>query len=77
VVTGGVAKSLAPLEADLVRRSAAYALGPALAQTRIAIVPSDKRKTVRGGAALVLYELARREHLAATHFDVPRPGREA
>jgi glucokinase len=77
VVTGGVAKSLAPLEADIVRRSAAYALGPALAQTRIAIVPSDKRKTVRGGAALVLYELARREHLAATHFDVPRPGREA
>jgi glucokinase len=61
VVTGGVANSLARLEADIVRRTATYALGPALAQTQIAIVPSDKRETVRGGAALVLYELARRE----------------
>jgi glucokinase len=66
VVTGGVAKSLAPLEKDIVMRTAGYALGPALEQTRIAIVASDKRKTVRGGAALVLYELARREHLVAT-----------
>jgi predicted NBD/HSP70 family sugar kinase len=65
VVTGGVAKSLALLETDIVRRIAAYALGPALEETRIAIVPSDKRKTVRGGAALVLYELARRDHLVA------------
>jgi glucokinase len=61
VVTGSVAKSLAPLEADIIRRTAAYALGPAFEQTRIAIAPSDKRKTVRGGAALVLYELGRRE----------------
>jgi len=61
VVTGGVANSLALLEADIVRRTATYALRPALTQTQIAIVPSDKRETVRGGAALVLYELARRE----------------
>jgi glucokinase len=61
VVTGGVTTSLVRLEADIVRRTATYALRPALAQTQIAIVPSDKRETVRGGAALVLYELARRE----------------
>jgi glucokinase len=76
VVTGGVATSLAPLQADIVRRAAAYALGPALEETRIAIMPSDKRETVRGGAALVLYELARREHLVATRSD-PRGSRES
>jgi predicted NBD/HSP70 family sugar kinase len=70
VVTGGVAKSLAPLETDIVRRTSAYALGPVLEQTRIAIVPSDKRETVRGGAALVLYELSRREQLVATRSDL-------
>jgi glucokinase len=70
VVTGGVAKSLAPLEADIIRRIAAYALGPSLEEARIAIVPADKRKTVRGGAALVLYELARREHLVAMRSDL-------
>ena len=48
VVTGGVAKSLAPLETDIVRRIAAYALAPALEETRIAIVPSDKRKDRAG-----------------------------
>jgi glucokinase len=66
VVSGGVANSLARLEADVVRRAAAYALNPALEQTRISIVPSDKRVTVRGGAALVLYELARRERPVAS-----------
>jgi glucokinase len=70
VVTGGVAKSLALLETDIVRRTASYALGPALEETRIAFVPSDKRKTVRGGAALVLYELARREHLVPARSDL-------
>jgi glucokinase len=69
VVTGGVAKSLAPLETDIVRRIGSYALWPALAETRIAIAPSDKRTTVRGGAALVLYELARRERLAVLRSD--------
>jgi predicted NBD/HSP70 family sugar kinase len=70
VVTGGVAKSLAPLQTDILRRTASYALEPVLAETRIAIVPSDKRETVRGGAALVLYELSRREQLVATGSDL-------
>ena len=70
VVTGGVAGSLATLETDIVRRIGSYALRPALAETRIAVVPSDKRTTVRGGAALVLYELARRERLVATRSDL-------
>jgi glucokinase len=77
VVTGGVAESLAPLEADIVRRIAAYALGPALEQTRIAIMPSNKRKTVLGGAALVLYELRRRDRLGAIRPDPLRSAREA
>ena len=77
VVTGGVAQSLAPLEADIVRRVAAHALGPALEQARIAIVPSDKRKTVRGGAALVLYELRRRDRLGAMRSDPLHSAREA
>jgi glucokinase len=76
VVTGGVANSLASREADVVRRTATYALRPALAQTQIAIVPSDKRETVRGGAALVLYELARRER-ASTSLVAGRSSEEA
>lgn len=60
VVTGGVAESLVPLRADLLRRTAAYAFAQPLAGTRIQIVPSDKRDTVRGGAALFAYERARR-----------------
>lgn len=59
VVTGGVARSLVPLEEDLRRRVGAYALEPALVSTRIHVVGGDKRQTVRGGAALVLYELER------------------
>jgi predicted NBD/HSP70 family sugar kinase len=60
VVTGGVAPSLAPLVADVVHRAGKYALGPPLANTRIRIAATEKRLTVRGGAALVLHELARR-----------------
>jgi len=60
VVTGGVAESLVPLRADLVRRAATYAFAHPLGSTRIEITPSDKRDTVRGGAALVAYERARR-----------------
>jgi len=60
VITGGVAESLVPLHADLVRRAAAYAFSHPLGSTRIEITPSDKRDTVRGGAALVAYERARR-----------------
>jgi glucokinase len=59
VVTGGVARSLVALQEDLRRRAGAYALPPALASTRICVVPGDKRQTARGGAALVRYELDR------------------
>jgi glucokinase len=57
VVTGGVAASLAPLETRILRAAAEYALHQALARTRITIVPGDKRTTMRGAAALVLYEM--------------------
>jgi glucokinase len=59
VVTGGVAGSLQPLEAELRTCVARHALPRALATTRLEIVPGDKRGTVAGGAALVLYELDR------------------
>jgi glucokinase len=59
VVTGGVARSLVALAEDLRRRAGAYAMPPALASTRICVVPGDKRQTARGGAALVRYELER------------------
>lgn len=59
VVTGGVARSLAPMQEDLRRRAGAYTLEPALAGTRLHVVAGEKRETVRGGAALVRYELER------------------
>lgn len=59
VVTGGVARSLVALEEDLRRRAGAYAIGSALAGTRIHVVPGDKRQTARGGAALVRYAVER------------------
>ncbi|MET0852842.1 MAG: ROK family protein [Candidatus Rokuibacteriota bacterium] len=60
IVTGGVVSSLLPLEDEILRRTRQYALADALASTRIHLVPGDKTRTVRGGAALVLYERARR-----------------
>ena len=56
VVTGGVAASFAPLETKVLAAAAEYALKRALAATRVRIVPGDKRLTMRGAAALVLYE---------------------
>lgn len=61
VITGGVAASLMPLEREIIRRASRYALPPALAATRVHIVTGGKDETVRGGAALVLYELRRRQ----------------
>jgi glucokinase len=61
VVTGGVVESLLPLQEDILRRAGRYALPQALADARIHFVRADKRRTVVGGAALVLYELARRD----------------
>jgi predicted NBD/HSP70 family sugar kinase len=60
VVTGGVAGSLVPLEKRIMDATAGHAFARALAATRIVIVPGDKRLTVRGAAALVLYEEERR-----------------
>jgi glucokinase len=56
VITGGVAASLAPLQARIMKAAGEYAFAQALAATRVAIVPGDKRLTMRGAAALVLYE---------------------
>jgi glucokinase len=60
VVTGGVAGSLLPLQGEILRRVRDYAFPEAMAGTRIHFVAGDKSRTVRGGAALVLYERARR-----------------
>jgi glucokinase len=60
VVTGGVAESLAPLEARIRRAVAEYAFPRALAATRLTIVPGDKRVGVRGAAALAAYQRADR-----------------
>jgi len=62
IVTGGVAESLVPIEHEVRDRAARYALAEALATTRFHIVRSDKRRTVLGGAALVLYELGRQRN---------------
>jgi glucokinase len=59
VLTGGVARGYAPLETKVLRAAATYAFRRALAATRLTIVPGDKGQTVRGAAALVLYEARR------------------
>jgi glucokinase len=61
VITGGVMASLAAGEARILRAAGEYALAEALARTRVTIVPGDKRVTMRGAAALVLYELGTKE----------------
>jgi glucokinase len=63
VVTGGILKSLVHCQGEILDMVAQYALAPARAATRIQLVPGHKSQTVRGGAALVLYEEAR--HAAA------------
>jgi predicted NBD/HSP70 family sugar kinase len=60
VVTGGVVTSLAPLQREIVQHAGEHALADPLAATRIHLVPGLKGQTLRGGAALVLYERARR-----------------
>src|SRR5439155_508106 len=59
VITGGVAESLVPLAAQILARAGEYAFGRALAATRVTIVPSDKRTSMRGAAALAIYEIER------------------
>ena len=60
VVTGGVVTSLAPLQREIVQHASEHAFADPLAATRIHLVPGLKSQTLRGGAALVLYERARR-----------------
>ena len=60
IVTGGVAAAYARLERRVLAAAADHALARAIAGTRVAIVPGDKRVTMRGAAALVGYELERR-----------------
>ncbi len=60
VVTGGVAAAYARLEKRVLAAAAEHAFAEALAATRLLVVPGDKRVTVRGAAALVLYETERR-----------------
>jgi glucokinase len=60
IVTGGVAGSLAPLEAEILGYAARYAIPRVFATTRVPFVAGDKRRSFVGGAALVLYELGRR-----------------
>jgi len=60
ILTGGVVTSLVRLEDEIMHRARDYALAEAMAGTRIHFVPGAKGQTVRGGAALVLYERARR-----------------
>jgi glucokinase len=57
LLTGTVGRAFAAHEADLRARLARRAYAGALATTRIAFVELDKDTAVRGGAALVLYEL--------------------
>ena len=61
VVTGGLAEALAPLQARIVKAAGEYAFVRPLAATKLAIRPGDKRFTMRGAAALVLYETVRGE----------------
>jgi glucokinase len=60
VITGGVAESLVPLQTRILKRAGEYAFHRALARTRVTIVPGDKRTSMRGAAALAIYETERR-----------------
>jgi glucokinase len=60
VVTGGVAAAYARLDRRVLAAAAEHAFARALAETRVVLVPGDKRVTMRGAAALVFYELGRR-----------------
>jgi glucokinase len=60
VVTGGMAPSLLPLKGEILRRVGEHTFARVLADTTIRLLTSSKRDTVRGGAALFLYETARR-----------------
>jgi glucokinase len=56
IITGGVVESYVKREAAILRASREYAFPRALAATRIELVPGNKLSSVRGAAALALYE---------------------
>ena len=56
IITGGVVESYVKMEAAILRASREYAFPRALAATRIELVPGNKLSSVRGAAALALYE---------------------
>jgi glucokinase len=60
VITGGVASAFARLERRILRAAGVHAFARALVRTRVRFVPGDKRRSMRGAAALVLYERGRR-----------------
>jgi glucokinase len=60
LLVGSVAKSLKPIEGRVRAGLERYAFARALEATRIEILAMDKDATVRGGAALLRYETARR-----------------
>ena len=59
VITGGVAGAYAALEKKIRAAAAEYAFQRALAGTTLVITPGDKTLSMRGAAALVLYETRR------------------
>ena len=64
VLTGGLLKSLAQRERQILEYAAEYGFATALADAAIHFVPGYKNQTVRGGAALVVYEEARRARIS-------------
>ncbi|HKA61816.1 MAG TPA: ROK family protein [Methylomirabilota bacterium] len=68
LLAGSVAKSLRPLEARLRASLARHSFEGARASTHLEILSLDKAATVRGGAALVHYEIQGETH----HDDVRR-----
>jgi glucokinase len=63
VLTGGLLKSLGHRDRQILDYAAEYGFAAALADAAIHFVPGYKNQTVRGGAALVLYEEAHRSRL--------------
>jgi len=59
VVTGGVAEAYAALEKKILAAVAGHAFRRSLDGTRVRIVPGDKALSMRGAAALVVYETRR------------------
>lgn len=68
VATGGIMTSLGRHESRILGEASRYCFAAALSDTRIAFVPGRKNQTLRGGAALVLYERTHRGHEPSTRI---------